>query len=87
MNIEYAKNPKWIDEEHSKIDLTVKFEKFNTELPFTASADDIEEHGRVLFDLANSGEFGEIAEYVPPPPEPEITSPTPSSGEIPVEVL
>lgn len=86
MQIEYAKDPKWVDLECSKIDLTVKFKEFSIELPFTASPDDCEEHGKLLFEKAINEEFGKITEYVPEP-QPEITYPTPSSGEIPVQKL
>jgi hypothetical protein len=81
MHIEYVKDPRWVDAEHTMIDLTIKWDRFNEELPFTANPNDVEEHGRVLFAAATAGEFGPVAEYVPPP-EP-APSPTPSSGEIP----
>jgi hypothetical protein len=82
MKLEYAKDPKWVDAEHTMIDLTVKWDRFNEELPFSASPNDCEEHGRAIFAAAVAGEFGPVAEYVAPPePEP---GPTPSAGEIPV---
>lgn len=73
MNIKiiYAKNPQWIDAEHTKIDLIVKFSHINDEVPFTADPNDCEAHGRDLFTRALAGEFGEVAEYVPPPPPSE----------------
>lgn len=37
-------------------------------IPFTASKDDIEEYGRVIYNSAINGEYGDIAPYV----EPEI---------------
>jgi hypothetical protein len=82
MKLEYAKAPKWVDAEHTMIDLMVKWDRFNEELPFAASPNDCEEHGRAIFAAAVAGDYGPIAEYVPPP---EIVSgPTPSSGDIPV---
>jgi hypothetical protein len=82
MKIEYVKDPHWADAEHTMIDLAIKWDLFNEELPFTASPNDVEEHGRILFAAAVAGEFGPVTEYAPPPePEP---GPTPSSGEIPV---
>ena len=36
---------------------------------FTADPDDVEEHGRFLFDEIKSGKYGQIAEYVPPETE------------------
>lgn len=67
----YAKNPKWVDVEHSRIDIIAKFEHLNNEVPFTADPNDCEAHGRDIFARAVAGEFGEIAEYVPPPPPTE----------------
>jgi hypothetical protein len=66
MKIIYAKNPIWKDSKHTILDLIVKFEEYKEELPFTASLKDPEKHGRDLFSRAISGEFGSIAEYVPP---------------------
>jgi hypothetical protein len=73
MNIEYAKTPVWVSADNTSIDLIVKFEKFSTELNFTATIHDSEDHGRELFNRAVSGEFGDIAPFVPPPEEPENT--------------
>jgi hypothetical protein len=82
MKLEYTKDPKWVDAEHTMIDLTIKWDRFNEELPFSASPSDCEEHGRTIFAAAAAGEYGPIAEYVPPPKsEP---GPTPSSCEIPI---
>lgn len=84
MRIEYAKEPRWADAEHTMIDLMVKWDRFNEELPFTASPDDVEPHGKALFAAVVAGEFGEVAEYVAPI-YPELEpGPTPPSGEIPV---
>lgn len=56
--IEYAKEPVRISP--TKINLVVKFSHFNEELPFTACENDIEIHGRELYQLAVNGEFGPI---------------------------
>jgi hypothetical protein len=72
MQLEYAKNPVWANAEHTMIDLTIKWDAIDEELPFTASPDDVEEHGRAIFAAAQAGEYGPVAEYVPPPaPTPE----------------
>jgi hypothetical protein len=73
MNLEYAKNPVWANAEHTMIDLTIKWDGINQEYPFTASPTDCEAHGRAIFEAAAAGNFGGVAEYVPPqaPPEPE----------------
>jgi hypothetical protein len=39
-------------------------------VPFTAAAEDPEPLGRALFAAAIAGEFGPVADYVPPPPAP-----------------
>jgi hypothetical protein len=71
MHLEYAKNPVWANAEHTLIDLTIKWDAIAEELPFTASPTDTEAHGRAIFAAAAAGDFGPVAEYVPPPdPEP-----------------
>lgn len=64
LTIENAKNPIYMNEEGSFINLIVKFKEFDNELPFGASPNDSEEHGRILFARAKAGEFGEIATYI-----------------------
>lgn len=72
MQLEYAKNPRWVNAEHTMIDLTVKWVEIDEELPFTASPDDCEAHGRAIFVAAQVGEYGSVTEYLPPPaPTPE----------------
>lgn len=66
LTIEYAKNPFYGNEEGTFINLTVKFQEFDDELPFGASPNDSEEHGRELFSRAKAGEFGEVASFVAP---------------------
>ena len=65
MNIIEAKNPKYITSDKSIIQLDVLFEGFSEYLPFGATADDVEPHGRELYARAVSGEFGEIASGIP----------------------
>lgn len=91
MNLEYANNPRWANEAHTAIDLTVKWLRFNEEHTFTASPTDSELHGRTVFEAAVAGEFGDVAEYEHPSGmHPELANdntgnfPTPPSGQIPV---
>jgi len=63
--LEYAKNPVYENEQGTFINLIVKWEEFAEEMPFGASPNDCEEHGRDLFARAKAGEFGEVAPYVP----------------------
>lgn len=52
------------------IDLEVETDRFGW-VPFTASPDDAEDFGRELYARAIAGEFGAVADYVPPPdPQP-----------------
>ena len=78
MKLEYAKNPVWMNEEHTMIDLIIKWDNYDEELPFTASSFDNEEHGRVIFENAKNGSFGVVAEYV------KSKEPTIANAEIPV---
>jgi hypothetical protein len=72
MQLEYAKKPVWANAEHTMIDLTIKWVEIDEELPFTASPNDVEAHGRAIFAAAQAGEYGPVAEYIPPPaPTPE----------------
>jgi len=69
MKCESAKNPKWIDANHTGIDLMVNLDTFpGKDMPFTALPTDCEAHGRDIFERAAKGEFGPVAEYEPPPP-------------------
>jgi hypothetical protein len=65
MQLEYAKEPVWANAEHTMIDLTIKWVEIDEDLPFTASPDDCEEHGRAIFAAAVAGEYGPVAEFVP----------------------
>jgi hypothetical protein len=50
------------------IDCEITTSQFGDEiLPFTASANDVEAHGRGIFADIVAGKYGPIAEYVPPP--------------------
>jgi hypothetical protein len=62
--LEYAKNPIWNDRQGTSILLTVKWEEFNEEMPFSACSFDVEPWGINLFNRAVAGEFGVIAPFV-----------------------
>lgn len=60
-------NPAWANADHTLIDCVITTSQFGDEkLPFTASPTDCEPHGRAMFERIVAGEFGPIAEYVPP---------------------
>jgi hypothetical protein len=78
-------NPRWANAEQTMIDCEITTSQFGDEvLPFTASQNDCEAHGRAIFADIVAGAYGDIAEYVPPPPE---ATATPATGTIPTEVL
>lgn len=82
-----VERPRWSNAEKTAIDCFIKTSQFgDEELPFTASANDVEAHGRAIFVDIVSGTYGEILEFIPPPPPPQITA-TPASGEMPSAVL
>lgn len=61
-------SPRWANEEKTAIDCLITTSQFGVEiLPFTASQNDVEEHGKQLFKDISEGKYGEIAEYVAPP--------------------
>jgi len=65
-----AHTPQWADAAHTLINLTWVHDTLG-EIPFGASPNDIELHGRELFAKALAGDFGTVAEYVPPIKTPE----------------
>jgi hypothetical protein len=73
--VETIKSPIYIDGTGNRIDCMVKFDTLPMEVPFTAAANDVEEHGRAIHAALAAGEYGPIAEYVPPPPPPEQVGP------------
>jgi len=86
--LDYVKDPIWNDAEGTSILLTVKWEEFKEEMPFSACSYDSEPWGVDLFNRAKTGEFGEVAPFVEPiqptidfeptPTEPTPTEPTPT---------
>lgn len=78
-------NPSWANLEKTQIDCEITTTQFGDEiLPFTASINDVEQHGRDIFNAIASGEYGAIAEYIPPPVVEIIPR---KSATIPVEIL
>ncbi|OJT50071.1 hypothetical protein [Pseudomonas moraviensis] len=62
-----AHSPVWGNAEHTIVNLMATFEWLSEEVSFTATPYDVEEYGRELFQRAIDGDFGVIAEFVPPP--------------------
>lgn len=85
MNYSTVNNLIWCGEDKVAFNCDVTFESLGT-VPFCCSVNDLVDHAQEIWQRAMAGEFGPIAEFVPPPPPIEVTS-TPSSGEIPQSVL
>jgi len=66
--IEYVKNLQWENAEHTLFSCIVKYEEFNEEHPSGINATDPYPHIHEIWTKGIAGEYGEIAEYVPPPP-------------------
>lgn len=65
-------NIAFADETGSVISCWLSINDVNSPLvPFNAMSDDVEPYGRELFNDLNDGEFGSVAEYVPPQITPE----------------
>lgn len=67
MKLIYANSPKWVNRSQTLIDLVVRFEEIDEDLPFTANSNDSEAHGRDIFSRAVAGEFGEVLAFNPTP--------------------
>lgn len=67
MKINSATNPEFANADSTAIKLTIDTDKFGV-IPFTATSNDVEAHGRDLFARALAGEFGPVAVFVPRAP-------------------
>lgn len=70
LTLEYAKDPVYNDESGNSICLTVKWEEFAEEMPFSANTWDTEPWGLELYAKAKAGEYGEVKPFIIPPPVP-----------------
>lgn len=73
--IKYVKDLAWCDAEHTMFSCVVKYEEFNEEHPSGINATDSYAHIQEIWAKGNAGDYGTIAEYVSPPPEPEYIAP------------
>jgi hypothetical protein len=64
--IEYVKNLKWANAEHTFFYCDVKYEEFTEEHPSGINATDPHEHIHTIWVNGIAGVYGEIAEYVSP---------------------
>lgn len=65
------RNPIYSNADGTAVDVELNHPEFGW-IPFTASPDDTEQHGRDIYAAAKLGEFGEIAPYVEPEPAPQV---------------
>lgn len=71
VNLTSVKAPQWANEAQTLVNCLITTSQFgDDELPFTASAEDVEAHGRNLYAELTAGKYGPIAEYQPPAEEP-----------------
>ena len=70
MQIKNTRSPVWANAEQTMIDCEIEHEVYGW-IPFTASPNDVEAHGRELFAQLS---VGVIAPYQPPPPPPPPTA-------------
>lgn len=64
--VQYVKDMKWGDAEHTYFECTVKYVEFNEEHPSGINATDSYSHIREIWTKGLAGEYGEIAEFVAP---------------------
>lgn len=70
-----VRNLRYSSPDNSSVDLEIEHPEYGW-IPFTATPDDTEQHGRDIYEAALAGEYGQVAPYVAPPP---TTEPVPSS--------
>ena len=63
----------WCDVEHTFFSCVVQYAEFNEPHPTGVNAIDTYDHIKELWAKGNAGEYGVIAEYIPPPPPPVKT--------------
>lgn len=72
-NIEYVKNLKWCNAEHTFFSCTVKYAQFAEELPAGIAPVDLHPHIQEIWQKGVAGEYGVIEEYVEEvPPIPDV---------------
>lgn len=70
-----ARNPQWANEDRTAINCLVRTNTLHQEVPFTATPNDSEAHGREIFSRCIAGEFGEIAPMEPQPSKQPLLQP------------
>jgi hypothetical protein len=65
--IESVENLVWVDAEKTRFNCLVKYAEFEEKHPSTIDPSDTYSHIIQIWERAKLGEFGDIAEYAPPP--------------------
>lgn len=84
LTVQSVRDLVWANAEHTIFSCLVKFAEFGEELPFGCASGDLYEHTQEIWDKANAGEYGAIAEYVATPAAPIApagTQPTTSGAQ------
>ena len=66
--VEYVKDLQWDNAEHTSFSCVVKYAEFNEEHPTGVNGTDHYAHIQEIWTKGIAGDYGVIAEYVPPPP-------------------
>lgn len=62
-----VRNPRWADYYKTIIDVEVDFDELDEDyVPFTAVENDVEDHGRYIYEQAIAGSYGTIADFIIP---------------------
>jgi hypothetical protein len=77
--VESVTNLKWTNAEHTMFDCVVKYAEFDEAHPSGINGTDPYAHIQEIWTKGNAGEYGAIAEYVPPP-APEVPENQPNSN-------
>jgi hypothetical protein len=70
-----VRKPQWANEDESAINCLARTNTLHHEVPFTATPNDSETHGRVIFARCISGEFGVISPVNPKPSQQPLSQP------------
>lgn len=81
LTIEYVKDLKWANADHTVFECVVKYVEFNEEHPAGINGTDHYSHIQEIWVKGNAGEYGQIAEYVAPEIAASENQPTVNGAE------
>jgi len=85
--VQYVKDLKWEDAEHTLFSCVVKYEEFDEEYPSGINAIDKYAHIQEIWTKGIAGEYGVIAEYVAPPVVEYTPPPAPTKEQLMAKLL